>query len=169
MLSLLAAILFGAASVAEAQAGVYATVTGTRVNIANTSWIYGGTLGVYFNSKRFVYLKPGLDVRGSFLLGNSNEALYTAMAGPRLAFQPKKVPITPYGEALFGMGSLNYGEGFPSYTATKFEYEFLGGADVKISPRFDWRAIEFGVGHLSDVNGTYYPKSISTGFVFRFR
>ena len=169
MLSLLAATLLSAASIAEAQAGVYAAVSGTRVNISNTSWIYGATVGAYFDAKRFVYLKPGIDARGSFLFGNSNEALYTAMAGPRLAFQPKKVPITPYAEALFGMGSLNYGEGFPSYTATKFEYQFLGGADVKISPSFDWRAIEFGVGHLSDMNGTYYPKTISTGFVFRFR
>ncbi len=172
LLSLLAATLFGAASAAKAQTvGLYVTATGTRLNIPNTSWIYGATMGGYFDSNRFTFLKlkPGIDARGAFLFGNSNEALYTAMAGPRISFHPKKIHIVPYGEALFGLGNLTYGEGYPSYTSNSFEYQILGGADIKLTQRFDWRPIEFGVGHLSDVNGTYYPKSISTGFVFRLK
>ena len=78
---------------------------------------------------------------------------------------PQVLPISPYVEGLAGVGHFDYGQSQGS--ATKFEYQFLGGVDYTLIPRLDWRVVEFSYGGLSAFNGSLHPKTISTGLVLR--
>ena len=65
------------------------------------------------------------------------------------------------------MGRLSLG-GESLGSATKFEYQFLGGLDFTILPRIDWRIAEFSYGGLSTFNNSsFHPKSLSSGIVLR--
>ncbi len=169
LVSLITATLFCASRSASAQVGVYAEFSGTRLNIPLTSWVYGPTFGAYYQTKKFGSLRPGFDVRGGFMLGKANTAYASGMGGPRLAFHPRVIPVTPYAEALFGIGHVTYGLGNPLTTIDKFEYDLLGGADLKLMPRLDWRVIEFSYGSLTYMGSNFNPKIVSTGIVFRIK
>ncbi len=75
----------------------------------------------------------------------------------------------PYVEALVGAGQADAGrEGSGAYTsATKFEYNFVGGVDYTFFPRLDWRVAEFSYGGLSSFAGSFNPRTLLTGIVFR--
>jgi hypothetical protein len=79
------------------------------------------------------------------------------------------MPIHPYIEALVGAGHADYGQGSAKVTATKFQYQFLGGLDLTILPRIDWRLVEFSYGGLSGLGSSFNPKTLSTGIVIRLR
>lgn len=148
---------------ASAQTGLYASFTGAKLGVSDTSWIYGPTVGVYFDSSHFGVVKTGLDLRGQFLGGSGATQLDSGLAGLRLAVKPPLLPIKPYVEAAFGVGYAK----FADTSTTKFEYAFLGGADVTFFPRLDWRVIEFSYGGLTGLNNSFHPKTLSTGLVLR--
>lgn len=148
---------------ARAQTGVYVDFSAARVNTINSDWIYGPTAGLYFDHGHLLFFSTGLDFRGSFLGSGGSTQLYSGLAGPRLAFHPRILPINPYIEAVVGAGHVEDG----GSSATQFEYQFLGGVDFTILPRIDWRTVEFSYGGLSGLNGSLHPKTISTGLVLR--
>ena len=156
----------------QAQTAIYAEFTGGKVPAANTDWLYGPTIGLYHdNGLGLVAL--GYDVRGSFLRrgdthgADSNESLNSLEVGARLAVTPHLLPIKPYVEALGGYAGLTVGQGTTRESASHAAYQFLGGVDFTFFPRLDWRVVEFSYGRLSGLGGTYAPKTISTGLVFR--
>lgn len=160
------------AAVARAQTGIYAEFTGGKVSAANTTWMYGPTVGLYHDTG----LGPialGLDVRGSFLRRGdsngpgSNQSLNTLQSGVRLAVTPHVLPIKPYVEALGGYGGLTTGQGVARTSSSHFTYQFLGGLDFTFFPRLDWRVVEFSYGRLSGLGDSYAPKTLSTGLVLR--
>ena len=163
----LAIVAVASSRVASAQTGIYANFSVANLNVANTGWLYGPTVGVYFDTGRLGFFSTGLDIRGSFLSDGGNTQLDSGLAGPRVVVHPRILPINPYIEAVGGVGHAKYGQGSSQTTATKFEYQFLGGVDMTFLPRFDWRVIEFSYGGLSGLNGGFHPKTISTGLVFR--
>lgn len=169
LLTFFAATFLCAFRGASAQVGVYAEFSGTRLNIPLTSWVYGPTFGAYYQTKRFGALRPGIDARGGVMIGKANTVYSDGMVGPRLAFHPRVIPITPYVEGVFGIGHVTYGLGNPLTTVTKFEYDVLGGADLTLMPHLDWRVIEFSYGSLSALGSTIHPKIVSTGIVFRLK
>ncbi len=68
-------------------------------------------------------------------------------------------PATP-GHASFS--------GNPTIGITNFEYQILGGVDYTFLPRLDWRVVEFSYGGLAGLNnGSFHPKTISSGLVLR--
>jgi hypothetical protein len=75
------------------------------------------------------------------------------------------IPLHPYLEATAGLGNLNIPKA--SSNVTRFEYQFLGGLDYTVFPRIDWRVAEFSYGGLSVFNGSYHPKTLTTGIVLR--
>ena len=151
---------------ATAQVGLYGEFSVTKLNVPNTSWIYGPTLGGYLDKGHFWVFSSGVDARGT-LLGSGSTTLDSGLVGPRVALRPHIVPIQPYAEALIGAGHADYGQGVAHVSATKFEYQFLGGLDLTILPRIDWRVVEFSYGGLSGLGTSFNPKTISTGIVLR--
>jgi hypothetical protein len=75
----------------------------------------------------------------------------------------------------FGVGHTRFGQGVAKQSNTDFEYQFLGGLDMTILPRIDWRVVEFSYGGVSGlgrsldpkIGSSLNPKTISTGFVVR--
>jgi hypothetical protein len=102
--------------------------------------------------------------------------VYGMTTGPRLALHPHVVPIKPYAEVLAGFGHVRVGNA----NTERFEYQVVGGIDLKIVSRLDWRVFDFaytGYPGLSVGYQRYYgytpeytsfsPKMLSTGLVLR--
>jgi hypothetical protein len=149
---------------ANAQIGVYGEFSASDFNIPNLNWQYGSTFGLFYNHWGVPFFALGADGRGS-VVGSGSNKIISGLAGPRLTFKPHVLPIMPYVEALAGAGDVQYGEGVARTSATKFEYQFLGGVDWTIVPRVDWRVIEFSYGGLS--GPSLKPRNLSTGIVVR--
>ena len=159
---------------AMAQVGVYGEFSAAKINRPNTDWIYGPTLGAYYDPWHVPFLGAGIDLRAAFL-GTGSTTLDSGLAGPRLVFIPHALPFQPYAEALIGVGHTRFGQGIAKQTNTDFEYQFLGGLDITILPRIDWRVVEFSYGGVSGLGrsldpkmgSSLNPKTISTGLVVR--
>ena len=160
---------------ARAQTGVYLDFTATNPN----NWLYGGTAGLYHDPWHPFAAEAGFDARVSYL-GNgparATPRVFSLTAGPRLAFHPHILPITPYAEVLAGAGHVQIG----NVNTGHFEYQVVGGIDLKIIPRLDWRLFDFAYTGYPGLNvgyPTYYlapdtyssfsPKMLSTGLVLR--
>jgi hypothetical protein len=152
-------------SMASAQTGIYAEFGGSKINAPSDDWIYGPTFGVYSDFIPLPFVHLGADLRGSVLGVSQSTTLYSGMIGPRLSVHPHVLPISPYLEAVFGVGHYDYGSN--GGNDTKFEYQFLGGIDHTVIPRLDWRVVEFSYGGLSAFGSSIHPKTISTGIVLR--
>jgi hypothetical protein len=158
---------FAGRSSASAQTGVYATFTAAKTGVPNTSWIYGPTVGAYFDSSHLAVLEWGVDLRGSFLGGNGTHQLQSGLVGPRVAAHLPIIPLKPYVEGLVGIGHLEAGQGSAQLSATKFEYQVVGGVELNVLPRLDWRVIEASYGGLPGIANGINPTTLSTGLVFR--
>lgn len=157
---------------AQAQTAIYGEFTGAKTSAAHTAWMYGPTVGLYHDSGHGL-LATGLDIRGTFAGrgdtngADSSQTLDTLLGGVRLAVTPHVLPIKPYGEVLGGLGHLKTGQGSARTSSTKFAYQFLGGLDLTILPRVDWRVVEFSYGRLAGLGDSFAPKTLSTGIVLR--
>ncbi len=166
MRRLLSLLFFCAALPACAQIGVYGSFSASNFRVPNTGWEYGTTFGIYDNRFSIPFFALGLDGRGT-VVGSGSNSTWSGLAGPRLVFKPHILPVMPYVEALVGVGHADVGEGSAETSATKFEYNFVGGIDYTFFPRLDWRVVEFSYGGLSNFNGDFNPRTLSTGIVFR--
>ncbi|MGA3223362.1 MAG: hypothetical protein ABSC65_06345 [Acidobacteriaceae bacterium] len=152
----------------HAQLGLYAGLTVQNPGIPgdNSYDLYGGTLGAYLASGHLAILSLGVDLRGSFTRSSGN-SFNTGAIGPRLGLNLHIIPLHPYAEATVGIASLNLNGGSPN-NGTSFEYQLLGGLDVTVLPRIDWRVAEFSYGGVSVPNGnSYHPKTLTTALVLR--
>ncbi len=155
---------------AAAQIGLYGTFSAANFNVPNVGWQYGSTFGIYDDKFSIPFFSLGLDGRGSVVGGSSSGAsVRSGLVGPRLVFKPHVLPIMPYVEGLVGAGYAQAGQQGSAayYSATKFEYNGVAGVDYTFFPRLDWRVIEFSYGGLSGFQGSFNPKTLSTGIVFR--
>ncbi len=149
---------------ARAQTGVYASFTAAKMDSTNSKWIYGPTVGAYFDSSHFAVLEWGADLRGTFLGGGGATQLQSGLVGPRVVVHAPIIPIKPYAEGLVGIG---HGQVAGQASATKFQYEVLGGIEYTLVPRIDWRVVEVGYSSLTNFDGGLTPKTFSTGLVVR--
>ncbi len=152
---------------APAQTGLYAEFGASKSGLSNNDWIYGPTFGAYFDRWHLPFVSAGVDLRGSILGPSGSTKIYSGLAGPRVALRPHIIPLQPYAEAVIGVGHAEFGQGAAQTTATKFEYQFLGGVDLTVLPRIDWRVAEFSYGGLAGLDQSFHPKTISTGIVLR--
>ena len=163
---LLTLILLSAALPAGAQLAVYGTFSASNFRLPNTDWQYGSTFGIYDNRWKIPFFALGIDGRGS-VVGGTQASIASGLVGPRIVFKPHIVPIMPYVEVLGGVGHAEYGQGSAAGSATKFEYNFVGGLDFTILPHIDWRVVDFSYGGLAAFNGSFNPRTLSTGIVVR--
>lgn len=168
---MLVGVMVGLAGAAVAQTAIYGELTGAKIG-ANSNWMFGPTVGVYHDAG-YGLLAAGYDVRGTYVgrgdvAGpNSDLKLASVLVGVRLAVTPRVLPIKPYGEVLGGLGHLATGVGPTRTSETKFAYAIVGGVDLTVLPRVDWRVLEFSYERLAGVGDNYSPKSLSMGIVFR--
>ncbi|RRA49451.1 hypothetical protein [Acidipila sp. EB88] len=151
---------------ALAQIGLYGTFSASNFRVANTGWNYGSTFGIYDNHWTVPFFALGIDGRGA-VVGSGSTKFDSGLVGPRLVFKPHVLPIMPYVEALGGVGHAEFGEGAAQTSTTKFAYNFVGGIDYTFFPRLDWRVVDFSYGGLSAFDGSFNPRTLSTGIVFR--
>jgi hypothetical protein len=179
MLALFLALVFPLC--AHAQFGVYGEFNFAMdgSSYRDPTSMYGATVGGYFNVGKLGPLVPCLDARGTFLTGSPFLAGSTCcgnsfhinsfLAGPRISFKLKRGRIKPYAEFLVGVGSAaaSYG-GSP--TTTGFAYQPVGGVDVALIPRLDWRVIEVSYqrGPGDNLVSNAQTGILSTGIVFHF-
>lgn len=160
---------------ARAQTGLYAAFSASSVSATDLgNWIYGGTLGAYHERGHLFFFKTGLDLRGSYLGNGSSDytpQIYGVTAGPRFAYHPRVLPLNPYLEALAGVGHVKNGT-----DSAHFEYQVVGGIDLTVFPRIDWRVIDWAyTGYPGLSTGDpypgndsgYAPRVLSTGLVLR--
>lgn len=191
----LGALLLGAAFPAAAQVGIYGEFSSSRINVPNQPEQYGVTFGGYSErslARHLKALKFGPDFRMTMQSGsNSSNSLGGAPAqsllmiegGPRLAFRTPIARLQPYIEGLVGGGNSQIGEVIPDGSPVppnaplknkngggSLEIQGLGGLDVRVHPRLDWRAVEVGYARLFST-GTYGLTfaTFSTGLVFHLR
>src|SRR5262249_19793745 len=96
---------------ARAQTGVYASFTASKVDAPDKEWIYGPTVGVYFDTSHFTIVELGVDIRGSFLGIGGATQLQNGLAGPRIVLRTPIIPLRPYAEGLIGIGHAKFGQG----------------------------------------------------------
>ncbi len=158
--------LAGFAAPAHAQIGLYGEFSAANFNVPNTGWQYGTTFGIYDNHWQVPFFALGVDGRGS-VVDSGSTSFVSGLVGPRLVFKPHVLPIMPYVEGLVGAGNASVGQGSAQTSETKFEYNFVGGLDYTFFPRLDWRVVEFSYGGLAGFSGSFNPRTLSTGIVFR--
>jgi hypothetical protein len=167
LLPLLALFLIGLAPLSShAQLGLYGGFTVQNVGGPRNDGIvlYGGTLGAYLASGRLAILNVGVDLRGSSSR-SGGDSFTSGAIGPRVGLNLHVIPLHPYVEATAGLGNVGF-KG--SSSVTRFEYQLLGGLDITVLPRIDWRLVEYSYGGMSYPNSAaYHPKSLTTGLVLR--
>ncbi len=150
-------------SALHAQLAIYGAGTGASLSNAGTSWAYGGMAGVYRQTGHVAsIINFGGDLRGTFI-SRDGFHYFTGAVGPRLAIKPHVIPIDPYIEGLVGVASYNSGNG--SSSSTHFNYQVVGGIDVTILPRLDWRAIDVAYSGVAEQD--VKAVTFSTGLVLR--
>lgn len=167
MLGVFALLIF-AASCAQAQTGLYGSVSGSNYDVGNVGWQYGSTFGIYYDHWGGPFVRAGLDVR-AVLLGSGNKKMDSVLMGPRLQFHihPSIVPLMPYVEALGGGTRVTLGQGSAFIDQTGPEFQLVGGLEMILLPRLDWRVAEYSWGSVLNVGRTMQPSTLSTGLVLR--
>jgi hypothetical protein len=159
-LLLLAVFLLLAPAALHAQIGVYGAFTGASFSNAPNDIGYGGMVGAYKQSGHVI--GTGLDLRGTFV-GRDGFHYNTFAVGPRIAFKPRVIPLTPYVEGLIGLA--NYNSGKNTSSTNHLNYQVLGGLDATVLPRIDWRVVD--VAYSGVASQSVKAVTFSTGLVIR--
>jgi hypothetical protein len=162
------ALLILAASCAQAQTGIYGAFSTSNYDVGNVGWQYGSTFGMYYDHWGGPFLRAGIDVR-AVLLGAGNKKLDSGLIGPRLQLHvhPRVLPIMPYVEALGGGARVTLGQGSAYMDESGPEVQLVGGLEMILLPRLDWRVAEYSWGSVLNVGRTMRPSTLSTGLVLR--
>lgn len=165
LLSPLAMMLFAVPIGAHAQLGVYGAFSTATLSRLTDTRINGGLVGLQYDGSHHPLVNFGIDLRGSFLMGDNETRTTTVVGGPRLVLHLPVVPLHPYGEALVGGGSVRFGQGSATTNTGSLAGGVAAGADLHLLPFIDWRVIDFSYSRL--VQAHTGQKSFSTGIVIR--
>jgi hypothetical protein len=151
----------------------------------------GGFGGIYYNFRNLGPLRLGVDARAGELHSNKSAVISAGgknittvqsyLGGVRGTFHTPISWINPYAEVLAGFArsdaavppaglvtSVPLPRTFDSYV----QYEGVVGADIRLAPFLDLRAIELGIGEMNQVGGSngastssMGTRSIGAGFV----
>jgi len=110
-----------------------------------------------------------LDGRGVILNQRVPLHTYIAEAGPRVS--RRYGPFRPYAEGLFGLGHSGYltfpGKSRALSRGYGFAWSAVGGVDLCVTQRFQWRVAEYSYTRIQAGTGAK-PAILSTGVVYRF-
>ncbi len=123
-------MMVGLAGMAHAQWAAYGMFTGSKLDTAGTSWLYGGTVGIY-RDHRHGLIATGFDVRGEFVR-RSHISMNSGLGGLRLAITPRVLPLKPYVEGLVGVGYIGEGQGSGRTSSTEFAIQGFGWGGLHV-------------------------------------
>lgn len=147
------------------QNALYATFSGSRPDYANSHWTYGSTFGFYRDSKHIPGFDFGYDIRGTILATDRTTKVIGGQWGPRMNL---RLPmVKPYVEGLVGAAHVETGTGASYRSNIYLSYGLVGGANVTLLPRLDWRVVDFTYGGYPALYGHTNYKTVSTGLVLR--
>jgi hypothetical protein len=184
----------GMGAAAHAQVGVYGTYSASKLSgitcfatapaacssaggVVSPSGLQGG---IYYDFKSFGPIRLGGDLRGGTFHSNKSAAsstggtnattANTVLAGVRATVKTPFPFLKPYVEGAGGWTRSNVTE--LNHTYDNFaQYEVFAGADIKVLPVIDIRAIELGIGNMNRFGSGAGPssvmvKTIGAGIVF---
>ena len=166
----LAVAMLWLGQVTKAQVAIYGEATGANIGFKDPPHVYGGTFGIY-DTKPVGPVALGFDVRvgltkrGGTSQPLSDAALDMGQLGLRAAFTGWKLPVKPYAEVLVGPAYWRGGLSVARNDASHFLMQVLGGLDVSILPKVQWRVVEFSYGRMGGVPNFVEPETLSTGIV----
>jgi hypothetical protein len=151
----------------------------------------GGWGGVFYDFRNFGPVRLGADVRAGALHSNKSAVTsagggdittsHSVLGGVRGTVRTPFNWLRPYGQFSLGWTrsdvsdpTLTQVNGEYEHTFNNFlQYEVFAGADIRLLPYVDLRAVELGIGNMNRVgNGTGTSsvgvKSIGAGIVVRF-
>jgi hypothetical protein len=160
---------------AEAQLSAYGTVAwssygfnyqGGSYHFDNETASIGA--GAFYNFPIHSRLTAGID--GRVLYGPASYGGVSVDGALRIGFVPTKVRLRPYFEIGGGVVTAVANPGFDPTRITNGALLILGGLDIRITDKIDFRAIDYGgaVGTSSSgpASGVAF---FDSGFVYHFR
>ena len=142
----------------------------------------GGFGGVYYNFRNLGPMRFGFDARAGELHSNKSAVISAGgknitsvqsyLGGVRGTFHTPISWILPYAEILAGFarsdaavpaGGLSTSVPTPRVFDSYVQYEGLVGADIRIAPFLDLRAIELGIGEMNEVGSSNGASTTSMG------
>jgi hypothetical protein len=152
---------------ARAQLGIYGQF-GTTHDPTISGWYKGFTAGGYGNFLNAGPIHLGVDVRGSYQMGDQYN-YRNFLIGPRLQVKPPVLPLRPYLQAAIGFGGSRYTgySGLGSHYSNKLQYGIIGGLDFTVLPHVDLRIPEVGYLRESGISSGAPAKNVdlvSLGF-----
>ncbi len=184
-------VLLALSSAAHAQISAYGLFTAERFDgihcvtggcpeATGSNSPIGGTAGITYDVRTIGRVRLGVDVRGTIEKGSKNASsyfssdyrAYSVLGGLRASFQTRVPLVRPYVQGSVGLGRNN-GLGDNADFANRIQYGGFAGADIRLLPVVDFRAIEVGYGSIGGAgtganNGSHSVLSISTGVVLHF-
>ena len=155
---------------ASSQVSIYAEMSASKLTggiaTQTTTVLYGPTFGVTAQIATKAHLNIYADVRGAFIGGTTR--LDGVGIGPKIGL-PLKKKYEAYTELIVGFARYNNGQNLPASSSTDSQIQLNSGLDRQITPRFDWRILEFGYEQYYGLGGEYNPKSFSTGVVLHLQ
>jgi opacity protein-like surface antigen len=149
-----------------------APVTSFNINGGGIAFVYNVTHLIGVRADFFGYTGGGSKIAKQLgVAGNVSGNLVTYMFGPQIKKHTGR--FQPYGEALFGAGHsstvakiLNIEQGITTGGASNnaFAFQFGGGLDIKVSPRFSIRPVE--VDYLGTRFGGQHYKATQNNFKY---
>lgn len=166
----LAVLMILGARAGWAQVAAFGEATGANIGFNNTPHVYGGTFGI-FDTMPVGPVAVGFDVRiGLMNRGGTGQpftdaALDEGQLGLRVAYREWKLPIRPYAEALVGAAYWRGGLGVRRNDADHFLMQAVGGVDLKLYRKLQWRVVEIAYGRMGGVPNFVEPTMLSSGLV----
>ena len=150
---------------------IYAGFSHARVDFGGDYEGFNGVEGaVAGNISRYVGLKGDYAFhRKSFDIGPSIDVeatTHTLVGGVQFKDNSKETKVKPFAHLMAGVTAARV-SGFVSDSETGFAGIIGGGVDIKISPRVDFRAIQFDYNPTRLGGETQHNFRVGIGIVFR--
>jgi len=141
---------------------------GGGIPATGTQWLLG--FGVYGDAKFTRWFGAEGEMRWMRLNSYVNITEDNYLIGPRVPIHEfKRMGITPYGKALFGVGRMNfeYNEAYGRFA----DIAVGGGVDLKLSKHWSLRAADFEYQFWPNWvnNYTLKPYGVSAGIGYKIR
>ena len=130
---------------------------------------FGFGAGITYNFPIQSRLTAGIDFRGSISPGATGGGF--GAASLRFGFVPHHNPLRPYLQLGGGFVTSKVAASYSTtgnQSVTNDSIDLAFGLDVRITPSFDWRAVEIASAAGNSGSTTVAVASIGTGIVYHF-
>lgn len=139
-----------------------------------------GDFSAAYNNKTFGFIVPTVPPSTGQVIFDTNNSLYNFLGGVQVKDNATDARFKPFGHALIGAGhgrvkvknitcdpAIDCTGLEGTVSETGFAGAFGGGLDIKLSDRFDLRAIQVDYNPIRFDNGTSHNVRFGIGLVFK--